>query len=430
MSTEQVNLDLTVTDKASKPLADVADQVDDLERSDATVQVDAETRDATRGLADVQADADKLHRTTVDVQVDADVSGVTRKLRDVESTGRSSMGNVSGAVRDIGGPLGDVTLGAGDMGDAFVSAGEVIGGAMGLSTDAIGKIVPVLAGVGVAIGLAQLAWQALRGDSERATKAAEDYRKELDKVAGALEEAARAKLLESITDEQAAAFNRLGLSLDDVASIVRGNAVPAWSEAVDVATAYYDALKLVQTPGSEAIATGERKLRDLSAATGIATDDLDDFAATVERAGGALDGEAGALKKAADGYRDKTAFVQQGTAEVKKYGESIRGLPAEVATTIYPDLQDTAGVERELDNLTRDRTTRVWVDFRDARTGGRIPRPGVPDGASTRATSADSFAAPASVVVNVTTPRTPDTLAAGRAAAKALDRWRRVNGGR
>lgn len=148
----QVNLDITATDKASKVLDDVADDVKKLDKAKADVGITADD-EASKVIKDVKADVDVLNKEdvkitlqakadalqaelkqvkadladldgkTAQVKIEADASKATEALDDINEKAPSSVG----ALRDVAGGMQGVSTSGLDMAESLLGVGETLG---------------------------------------------------------------------------------------------------------------------------------------------------------------------------------------------------------------------------------------------------------------------------------------------------------------
>lgn len=356
---EQVNLDLTATDEASAKVETVADAVADLEdHGDAEIVLRARvdeakgdlrklqadlaeleatkatatvTVDTNRGeLADVVADVKALDGLTATAHVDVDVGKAVKHLDDVDRKVRASGEKTVSAVRDMTGPLGEVSGAFGDFGDAGVAAAESIGSAIGLSETAVAGLGVALGAAGLVIAGLQIAWSKVRGAQQKAREEVAKYTTAIEKAHGDVEAAFKSKAIEDLSTKQIRGFLTLGLTLDDVANVVTGSVVPAWTNAKAIADKVSDAIKVNNVNTAE----GAVKFAALSKETGLTRDQLVKYRTTVEASATAMGGESSALQQASRDYQDKARFTGGAETATRNYRAEIDRIPSEVATRV------------------------------------------------------------------------------------------------
>jgi hypothetical protein len=422
MANEQVNLDLTATDKASKVIDQVADDAADLEKNPAEIEVTADTDQAVRTLDDLTGEAKRLASQDWIVDFKADISQAKDDAAKLESqlkqtgdageTAGKQVDSVGGsnkvnAIRDLTGPLGEVSGQVGDMGESFTAAGELIEEKMGL---AAGSLTSLLGPIGLAAGAVFTFWNMWKKSAEEAKQRTEDVVKAL--AAGDFTKAAND--LTKAYGHQISDGEKLGLSLQDITHFITGT--------TDSLGVYTDALEGLTDPGERARALHEK----LSGVSIVEGQKIQGTITALQQARGEYDKTGDSLAatqrrqfevtKAIGGTND--ALLEQAKVavpavrnEILNYIAVTNGIPKEKMTAILTDLDpdDAAQVRRELDNLTKPRTVEVST----------IQKVG--------AYAAPTYGAPRSttnVTVNVPAGMRPDDVIA------AADRYARRNGGR
>ena len=84
--TEQVRIDLTANDDASKTIDDVADAADKLERKAPEVDVKADTSNADKGLGEVDATATRLDKNDVVIAIRAQIDDLKTQAKEAQTT--------------------------------------------------------------------------------------------------------------------------------------------------------------------------------------------------------------------------------------------------------------------------------------------------------------------------------------------------------
>lgn len=260
---EQIRIDITATDDASKVLDKVAESADKLEKADPEVTATADTNAAERGLRDVADQADKLAgqdatiTATVTDQASgplADIFGELDKLKAQAREADDSLDNVGkkaaspgggprlagNAMSDLTGPLGEASSAAGDFGGVFDGLSDVaekVAGKIGLSeaataglTSALGLAGFAVAGAAVVYGL----WnQRQKEAAERAKALADGQRKLNDELAKGNTAAAAAQFADLYKDALHDA-DKFGVSVEEVTKFITGQAdtIPSLTKAI------------------------------------------------------------------------------------------------------------------------------------------------------------------------------------------------------
>lgn len=440
MASEQVNVDLTATDKgASKAVDKLADKVDDLERHPAEVDLEADGTDLRREVDKAEESLQRLDKADVEVALRAKIDGLKRDLKEAEGdlehladkaddTGKHVEGlggeqRVS-AIRDLTGPLGDVSTQVGDFGDSFAAAGLQIESSLGLAE---GSITNLLAPVGIGIGLAVSLWSAWK-------KGAEESKKKVQEVkASILDLGETAAAVKKVQDKLAADdklvqnAETLGLTFDDVVDIVSGKVVPAYAtlkrvqEDLNLAAAASPYGKHGADFYQQALAENARRL-------GLTTDEMRDLLPVIEDVTGALEGQRDEFSKGAEAAKRLRDFygreLAPGMADLSTKADtsarSLHDVQLELhgidGTTARADVEVTdngtaAATSRKIDQAAGDRTAVVHIS---------------PDFGNFEARLAQAFRGASVTNVNISAPRgmrAADLVAAGHAYA-------RRNGGR
>lgn len=245
-TSEQVNLDLTATDKASKVVDSVGDKVEELEKHPAEVEVTADTGKAVRSLDDLTGEAKRLAQQDWILNFKADIAqakddaakleGQLKQTGEAGETAGDKVSSIGGAnkvnaVRDLTGPLGDVSSQVGDLGESFSAAGELIEEKMGL---AAGSLTNFLGPLGLAAGAVFAFWTMYKKRAEEARKATLETAASITELGAT---AAAAKKVEDMlkTDPDLVTHvQELGLSYQDLIDLVSGKAVPAFDQWRDL----------------------------------------------------------------------------------------------------------------------------------------------------------------------------------------------------
>lgn len=304
MADEQIRIDITAEDDASRVVDDVADAVDELERATPEVTVTADVDDAERGIKAVGEDAEALSRQDTEILLRAkidDAKAALKELRDdLEQTGRKAgdtqqaldrvdKGGGSGlrgqAIADLTGPLGDASGAASDFAGVFDGIADIsesvatkVGVSAGAMTSAIG-------GIGVAVAGAAALWSYF---TERQKKAREEQKKLEDgqrKINDAIREGNTVEAAEELIEQYRDAFRaaeQLGLKVDDVTRFITGqaDAIPGLNKALDE-------LKARQDESSSG--TEYQRLQELIAGFDGLTGSVDKARAKYEETNGTLE---------------------------------------------------------------------------------------------------------------------------------------------
>lgn len=188
MAEEQINVDITASDKASDKLEDVADLVEDLEKAKPEITVEADTKAAAGDLEQLSDDAAALDKLTPKVDVTADTSTADGDLKatrdlaeqlakaDAEILVRAKIDDAKANLKELRGELDRLTGGGGGGGSPITAATidtDNYTGATGRAKDAthsfVGNAITELPGVGTAFGpaseaIAQLTEGVLAGE--------------------------------------------------------------------------------------------------------------------------------------------------------------------------------------------------------------------------------------------------------------------------
>jgi hypothetical protein len=425
---EDLELRISADDDASKVLEDIAEQAEDLEDRDVELEVDVDDRKAVRSLDDLEGTAKDIAGQDWIVDFKADVDQAKRdaaqleqQLRQTGEAGDTAGDKVAGvggsqrvnAIRDLTGPLGEVSTQVGDFGDSFIAAGETIGQQMGLSEQAIGRLASVLGVGGIAFGAVLSFWQMFK-------KQAEDARKKAQEVQEALAAGEFTKAAQDIQDQYGGLIdqaNGYGISLQQVIDFLTGT--------TDSLGRYSTKIAAAGDPQARVNALME-EFGDLTANQALGLQgllgQLDEARSTYDAAGDSIQKAQRRqfeLTKAVGGTT--SAYLEQARvavpevrAEILKYVAAQEGIPPQKITKILSELDptDVDEVEKELDRITKPRTVPITLN------GVTI---GVPTGPGTRT-------APSSVTnVLVNMPR-GSRWSSG--TVREANRWARRNGGR
>lgn len=258
MADEQIRIDVTAEDDASKVLEQVADEAEQLERLKPKVTVGADVDDATRGIREVRDDAEALSRQDTEILLRARIDDAKASLKalrtDLEQTGDKAadtarqLDRVGGdggglktrgnAIADLTGPLGEASGAASDFAGVFDGISDIaedVAGKVGLSAAAM---TTAIGGIGIAVAGAAAVWSIFT------TRQAEARRKQEELVKGqrdlnrAIQEGNTAEAAQKFLDlygEAAGAADDLGVSIQSVVDHITGQ-----SRALDDLFARYD----------------------------------------------------------------------------------------------------------------------------------------------------------------------------------------------
>ena len=309
---EQVRVDITADDKASRKLDDVADLVETLEKADVEIPVDANTRDATRALGDVEADARKLTDADRSIVIKAkmdDLRGelrqigeqadqTARKLDDVNTGGGRGTGLPRAqAISDLTGPLGEVSTTASDLSGVFDGLGDTFEAAADRVGLDAGKMMGAIGGIGLAVTAAATLWGLFRQGQQ---KAREEQRKliegqeKLNELIERGEWRDAGRQIADLYDNVYDAADRAGIPIEEVTRYIAGlsDAMPALkrqqeelASATDVGSDRWD-------EQARALADAHLAADEARASYDQTNQSLADTADRADRAGDALRGNA------------------------------------------------------------------------------------------------------------------------------------------
>lgn len=282
---EQVNIDLTATDKASKVIGDVADDVKALEKSDVDIPITADADQAQREIDAVGDDVRALSRVDADIVLRAKVDAAradlatlqaelrqtgdraddtARQLDRVGGGGTDGIKTRGNAIADLTGPLGDASGAASDFAGVFDGLGDIaedVAGKLGASTSTAAAVSSALGGLGIAVAAGAALWSYWSGKQKEAAERAEKTRD----AAVKLNEALRAGNVEQFADQLVAQFGdvfdaarKAGLSVGEVTDYITGqtDVMPSLNAQLD---AYKTKLQeQYQATGQQSDATREQ----------------------------------------------------------------------------------------------------------------------------------------------------------------------------
>jgi type II secretory pathway pseudopilin PulG len=266
---EQIRIDITAEDDASKVLEDVADDAAELEKLSPEIDVSADTDAATAGIRDVVDAAQTLSKQDTEIVLRAridDAKGQLKDLRsDLEQTGDKAEdtarrldkvgGDTGGgiqsrgnAIADLTGPLGEASSAASDFAGVMDGLGDLVGDAaskMGASAETVGRISSAMGVAGIAIAAGATAWSLFsaqqRKAKEEAQKLLETQRKLTDAIRDGNREVAATSFRE-IYPEADRAVGKLGVGIRAVTEYITGqkDEVAGLAERLAVLRERYD----------------------------------------------------------------------------------------------------------------------------------------------------------------------------------------------
>lgn len=343
MADEQIRIDITAEDDASKVLEDVADEAEDLERLDPELVVRADTDAAERGIENVTDAARTLSRQDTEIVLRAridDAKGQLAAFRaELDQTGEKAeetarkldkVGDDSGgglktrgnAIADLTGPLGEASSAASDFAGVFDGIGDIaedVAGKVGLNAAAMST---AIGGIGIAVAAGAAAWSYFsqkaaeaRKKQEEITKAARDIR---DAIKQGNYESAAEGLIKSYGDAYDAA-RKLGIGTDEVTSFIRAqsDAMPTWVAAREQMNAKtleaYDASQQVQEAVRQEVLGNEDLVRVIYQArdANVAAN------GTAEEQEALLRDVTGALKGTAKAHDDNTRAMERADRQAR-----------------------------------------------------------------------------------------------------------------
>lgn len=242
---EHADPEVTVTadDKASGDLEKVADAAAELERADPEVHVTADD-DASRVLKDVSDEARELSRQDTELVLRAridDARGQLKALRtDLEQTadkaddttrhmdriGDSRGPGLAGtAVSDLTGPLGDVSGAASDIAGVFDGLGDIVGNAAGRVGLDAEKMAGAITGIGFAVTAAAATWAYFRQRQQQAREKQRELvegQRELNQAIADGDRVAASKKFVELYKDALDAADRFGISVQDATRFITG----------------------------------------------------------------------------------------------------------------------------------------------------------------------------------------------------------------
>lgn len=353
MADEQIRIDITAEDDASRKVDDVADKVDDLERrspAEVELEVTADTRQAERAIEDVTDDAERLSRQDTEILLRAridDAKAGLKSLRDdlgqtadkARDTDRE-LGKLGGdgglqtrgnAIADLTGPLGDASGAASDFAGVFDGLGDIAGdvaGKVGLSASAMTS---AIGGIGIAVAGAAALWTLYQGNQAKAREEQKKLEEGQRRINDAVREGKLDEAAAGLVETYKAAYDeadRYGLKVDEVTRYLTGQA-----DSIPSLLSQYEALR---------------------AALGQVTDHSDDSTRSLE--GQLLKlGEAEVkVNGARDAYQSANGSLAEQDARLRAVTDALGGL-----TTDTDRAEQAQGrLERQADR-TRDALDRI-----------------------------------------------------------------------
>jgi hypothetical protein len=432
---ENVDITLTATDKASKPIDDVAQKTDALTDADVVIKGDDQASD---DLAHVQKEADATDKKKPVVAIHSEgADSVLKDLQDIQ-TRADGVVTKTGAIGPAAGGAGAaVQSAAGKMSDALGN----IPGPIGDIASSFGGITTAVGAVG---GVVALFWKSFNDQADAAKKKLEEVKgAQLSMAGGDISKAT--ELLTQQYNDHAKALEGAGISQQQYADIITKN-IPLTNEQKDALAQNGNILGLTSkaiednrkqwASVNDKLVESQTSQFNMAVAIGATNDQL------LHMAGTAL------------------PSVQ---AQILAYVGQVNGIPdskmTEIMTDANPD--DVKQVQDELDNLAKDRdsTVNVDADLSAARaklqafqseiarqthvipTASAGPSSAVPVGVGVGAQSSSGTAPAAyasaraggvfnSYTINVTVPVGAPTADIGRYVADALDAHERRSGSR
>lgn len=315
------------TDAALRRLAELRSQAKALAEERTTLVAELDARGVDTGVGQVKRELDSID-TTLDVSLDVDEGGVNATT--------SAVGDV---FDEIGIAGADTAIG---ISQAFNDAAEQAKAAFGPDSgiaQALSAIGPLgTAALGAAVGGVLYWLQQSQAAQDAYNAKVQEWVELLEEANGQLEEASLRRLLDTLSDDDIRAANTLGLSYQDLATILSGGTVPAFEDALAVIPQVADAL------GVEAALAFEvaGRFADLNGVTGDVNErtvELADAAGYLQRQ---LSGEETALRDATVAYEGRREIVERTIEQVGSLDQALEELPEEVVTAIKPFLDEEA----------------------------------------------------------------------------------------
>jgi hypothetical protein len=442
---KKIQMDLTLRDQASKPLEKIADTADDLTADpielEATADVERAADDLTR-VDRIADDVDALHPT---VDVDTNAAKAADELAGLGPGAQHGAAAAGQALRELGGPIGDVV-------DKAQTLNEAVAGAMagiGVAPGALSALAGPIAGVSIAVAGLAAVWSKVRQGQEEARQRARDYADAIDEAGGALEKAARNRLGESLSDDDVRLLDRYHLTMLDVADAMQGHVTPALAE---LRRNFPDGAELARAAGAgspelQQLAEDVARIDDLisgeagglargnelwqarNRVMGDAVDQADDLTKALDRTRDALDVEqealdlktavASALDSAGESADQSTQDVLDLKKEIVAAAELAKVSPVELQSTIDKvSAGDLAGAAADAQAWLNRHPVSIITQLAGVKVSGST-------NINLSGAGGTGRAGVTNVVVNM-----PRGMRYDAAAARAMNRYARRNGGR
>lgn len=348
MANEQVRIDLTANDQASRVIDDVAEDVERLERADPEIEITADDK-ATAEIADVADAAEALTRAGAEVEITAD-DNATDDIRDVADTadaltradheliltakiadakaelatlradldrtgdaaddtkrqmdriGDSNGPGLAGnSVADLTGPLGDASGKASEIAGVFDGLGDITANMAARVGGDAEKMAGAITGIGFAVTAAAAAWSYFRQRQEAARQRQRELvegQRELNEAIADGDRTAAAAKFEEMYGDALDAAERFGIGVGAATGFITGQA---------------DALPELD----DALARVNERLADHQHNTLEANNELLTAKARLEGARDALNG-------ARDGYRDANGTIDEQDRRLRSVSGALR----------------------------------------------------------------------------------------------------------
>lgn len=287
---EQIRVDLTAKDNASKTIAGVATAAEKLEDLSPEIEIRADADQAERTIDELGDDARRLSavdaeivlRAKVDaakgdlraLQAELDQTGeraedTARKLDRVDGPGTGGGLNTRGnAIADLTGPLGEASGAASDFAGVFDGLGDIaedVAGKLGATPAAVAGLSTAIGGLGIAVAAGAAIWSAWSGKQKQAQEEARKTRDAAIRLNDALRAGNAEQFADQLVEQYADVFDaakRAGVSVGEVTEFIIGQAreIPTLNAAQQAAV---DALY------ERTAATGEQTTADREAHNAI-----------------------------------------------------------------------------------------------------------------------------------------------------------------
>ena len=447
---DDVELELAAKDDASKPIAAVKGDADELDKADPTVEIHSSGGEKLQAdIHEILDQTDKVERSDPTVKVD--VTGADKAAAELKNVGDQAdhagerAEAQTGGLRDISGALGDIGGAGLDAADGLIGMGETIGAVV----PQLAPFAGLLGQVGLAVGVGSLLYaglQALPGLLGGVSAAEQIAKDATDKLAKSFRDGGPSvasfnkELVEFLADnpDTVAAMNLLGVSAGDISRVVNGQTSPAIDNARRFLQAYKDEANRV----AQANAEGATTSNEFAEKMGLTEKQARDMAAAAETVIATTDGQKSAMKEA--------------TKQTDEWNKALRGLPGTVPVEVKAS--DGGSLQEILDRMHEIERTKITVDVQGKlHVGGAGAMAGTPYHAGGELTvgeagpervilprgarvmtagdtaNADRRAGAGTVInyfVNVTVPVGSPTAEVGRYVADALEAHERRTGSR